>query len=178
MVPRALAAVLLLVAAAPARGGSFANFESGHVRPLALSPGGGGGSPPFALTTCSVIAVVRLPESSTAAYTTEPSELAASARGASPKSCTIASGASPAPSASNTHTSARPTPGAVSCGPPAGSAAKRFCPRRAAVTKARAWPLPAKTMSRGSSPTRSVRATRERVTSDGSISTTLTLSER
>jgi len=40
MVPRALAAVLLLVAAAPARGGSFANFESGHVRPLALSPGG------------------------------------------------------------------------------------------------------------------------------------------
>src|SRR5437763_1187277 len=46
-----------------------------------VEPGGGGGSPPFALTTCSVIAVVRLPESSTAAYTTEPSELAASARG-------------------------------------------------------------------------------------------------
>src|SRR2546430_1125695 len=41
MVPRALAAVLLLVVAGPARGGSFANFESGHVRPLALSPGGG-----------------------------------------------------------------------------------------------------------------------------------------
>ncbi|TMB49214.1 MAG: hypothetical protein E6J56_23665, partial [Deltaproteobacteria bacterium] len=40
MVPRALATVLLLVAAAPAGGGSFANFESGHVRPLALSPGG------------------------------------------------------------------------------------------------------------------------------------------
>src|SRR5881227_3488666 len=40
MVPRALATVLLLVAAAPAGGGSFANFESGHARPLALSPGG------------------------------------------------------------------------------------------------------------------------------------------
>ena len=40
MVPRALAAVLLLVVAGPARCGSFANFESGHVRPLALSPGG------------------------------------------------------------------------------------------------------------------------------------------
>src|ERR1043166_6943479 len=37
---RALVVVLLLVAASPAGGGSFVNFESGHVRPLALAPGG------------------------------------------------------------------------------------------------------------------------------------------
>ncbi|TMA57360.1 MAG: hypothetical protein E6J75_07815 [Deltaproteobacteria bacterium] len=80
--------------------------------------------------------------------------------------------------ASKTQTSPRPVPSVVSCGPPAGSLAKRFWPRRAAVMKARSWLLPANTMSRGSSPTSSVRTTRERVTSAGSISTMLTLSER
>ena len=36
----ALAASLVLAAGAPARAQSFVNFESGHVRPLALAPGG------------------------------------------------------------------------------------------------------------------------------------------
>src|SRR5438128_1117256 len=40
MVARVLAVLAVLVAAASARGGSFVNFESGHVRPLALSPAG------------------------------------------------------------------------------------------------------------------------------------------
>src|SRR5947208_16045882 len=102
-----------------------------------VEPAGGGGSPPLLVTTCSVIAVVRLPDSRTAAYTTVPSGLAASARGVSPNNCTIASGAPPAPSAAKTHTSARPTPGAVTLGPPAASATERVGPGRAAVTKAR-----------------------------------------
>src|SRR5262245_28590770 len=57
--------------------------------------------------------------------------------------------------ASNTQTSARGIPGVVSCGSPG-----RFCPRWAAVMKARLPPVLANTMSRGSSPTRSVRVTR------------------
>ena len=44
--------------------------------------------------------------------------------------------------------------------------------------KARVPPVPPNTMSRGSSPVRSVRTTRERLASVGSISTMLTLSER
>ena len=40
MVARVLAVLAVLVAAASARAGSFVNFESGHVRPLALSPVG------------------------------------------------------------------------------------------------------------------------------------------
>ncbi len=40
MVARVLAVLAVLVAAASARAGSFVNFESGHVRPLALSPAG------------------------------------------------------------------------------------------------------------------------------------------
>ena len=147
-----------------------------------MEPGGGGGRPPLAATTCSVTVVVRFPESSTAANTTPPSGLAASARGVSPKSCTIVSGVPPSAAprlfALNTHTSARPTPAVVTCGPPAGSLEKRFCPRRAQVMKARSCPLPANTMSRGSSPTSSVCVTRERVGSVGSTSTMLTLSER
>jgi hypothetical protein len=89
----------------------------------------------------------------------------------------IASGVPPSAApglfASNAHTSARPTPGVVSCGSPG-----RFWPRCAEVMKARPWLLPAKTMSRGSSPTSSVLTTCERVTSVGSMSTMLTLSER
>ena len=65
---------------------------------------------------------------------------------------------------SKTHTSARGTPGVVSCGSPApGTLAiegsVRCCPRWAGVMKARAGE-PANTISRGSSPTSSVRATR------------------
>jgi DNA-binding beta-propeller fold protein YncE len=37
---RIAACLLVALAALPARGGNFTNFESGHVRPLALSPGG------------------------------------------------------------------------------------------------------------------------------------------
>src|SRR5947207_2928444 len=40
-----------------------------------VDPGGGGGRPPFALTTCSVMLVVWLPDAKTAAYTTDPSGL-------------------------------------------------------------------------------------------------------
>ena len=61
---------------------------------------------------------------------------------------------------------------------PVMSCSASCCPWRAVVMKARLPPLPAKTMSHGSSPTRSVRFTRERVTSAGSISTMLMLSER
>ena len=64
---------------------------------------------------------------------------------------------------SNTQTSARGMPGVVSCGSPApGTLAMegsvRCWPRCAVVMKARCG-LPAKTMSRGSSPTSSVRTT-------------------
>ena len=75
--------------------------------------------------------------------------------------------------ASKAQTSARPIPGVVSCGSPG-----RFCPRWAQVMKARLRPVPAKTTSRGSSPTSSVRVTRESVTLVGSTSTMLTLSDR
>ena len=75
--------------------------------------------------------------------------------------------------ASKAHTSARPTPAVVSWGSPG-----RFWPRWAHVMKARLCALPANTRSRGSSPTSSVRTTRERVTSVGSTSTMLTLSDR
>ena len=72
--------------------------------------------------------------------------------------------------ASNTHTSARPMPSVVSCGSPG-----RFCPRCAAVMNARLPPVPAKTMSRGSSPTSNVCVTRGGL---APTSTTLTLSDR
>src|SRR5256885_4003725 len=100
-----------------------------------VEPGGGGGRPPLAATTCSVIVVVRFPESSTAANTAPPSGLAASARGGSPKSCTIASGvppsAAPGVFALNTHTPARPPPAVGTPGPPARALGNRFRPRRA-----------------------------------------------
>ena len=77
----------------------------------------------------------------------------------------------PVASESKTQTSARPTEGVVSCGSPG-----RFCPRWAAVMKARERSGPAKTMSRGSSPTRSVRWTKPPL---APVSfTTLMLSER
>ena len=107
-----------------------------------------------------------------------PSGVAASARGVSPNSSTIVSGAPSAArsAASNTHTSARGVPGVLSA---AGTEAGRFCPRRAVVTKARVKAPstcgPAKTTSRGSSPTSSVRTTRG---GSAATSTTLTLSER
>jgi hypothetical protein len=74
---------------------------------------------------------------------------------------------------SNTHTSARPTPGVVSCG-----SRPVFCPRCAVVIKARWRSGPANTMSRGSSPTSRVRTTRPRGPSPRRRSTMLTLSER
>jgi hypothetical protein len=104
-----------------------------------------------------------------------PSALAASARAASALRLTMATGLpfkeSSSPAASNTQTSARPVPGAVSvaelnCG--------WFGPRNAAETNARLRPVPANTMSRGSSPTSSVRSTR----GVPSSRTTLTESER
>src|SRR5262245_46331515 len=151
------------------------------IRPVAGAPGvdplGGGGRPTPPLTVACVIVVVWVPESNTAAYTIDPSGDLASARGVSPRSVSTPSGvpprAAPRLSALNDHTSARPTPAVVSCGSPG-----RFCPRCAQVMKARFPELPAKRMSRGSSPTSRVRVTRERVTSVGSISTMLTLSER
>src|SRR4051812_26178627 len=73
--------------------------------------------------------------------------------------------------ASNTQTSARPTPAVVSFGSEGASG-----PGWAGVRKARFFDGPAKTMSRGSSPTHSVRVTRG---ADGLLtSTTLTLSDR
>ena len=110
-----------------------------------------------------------------------PSGVAASARGVSPNSSMIVSGvppsAAPRSAASKTHTSARGVPGVVSA---AGTDAGRFWPRRAVVMKARgegavASVGPAKTMSRGSSPTSSVRTTRG---GSAPTSTMLTLSDR
>src|SRR5262245_42063488 len=128
--------------------------------------------------------MVPLPDLKAAAYTVPPSVLTASARGVSLNSVTMRSGtppsALPGALASNTHTSARPTPGVVSCGSPApGTAASdgavRCCPRCAVVMNARPAPGPANTMSRGSSPTSSVRTTRG---GSDATSTTLTLSDR
>src|SRR5262249_21261373 len=108
----------------------------------------------------SLIDVVRFPEWNTAAYTRVPLAFAASARGVSPKNVTFVSGAPPrlVPRfvASNTQTSARPRPSVVRSvgGTPL------FCPRCAVVMKARFPPIPAKTMSRGSSPTSRGRTTR------------------
>lgn len=86
--------------------------------------------------------VVRLPERKIPAYTREPSPVTASARGASPNSVRVAAGspcgAVPSTAASNTHTSARPTPEVVSAG-----CTGLFCPRCAVVTKARPRPGPA-----------------------------------
>ena len=73
--------------------------------------------------------------------------------------------------ASNTQTSARPIPAVVR----SLSGTPLFCPRCAVVMKARLPPEPANTMSRGSSPTRSVRVTRG---GTEPTSTMLTLSER
>jgi hypothetical protein len=135
-------------------------------------------------TLPSETTVVWLPENRTPAYTVLPLGLTASARGVSPNSVMIRSGVPPSvlPSAagSNTQTSARPTPAVMSCGSPApGTPAMlawtRCCPRCAVVTNARCG-LPANTMSRGSSPTSSVRTTRG---FRGAVtSTTLMLSER
>ena len=75
-------------------------------------------------------------------------------------------------SASKTQTSARLTPGVVSWG-----SYGTFWPRWAVVMKARLFPGPPKTMSRGSSPTSRVRTTRPLFPSWVSA-TTLTLSER
>ena len=108
-----------------------------------------------------------------------PSGDTANARGVSPKHSMIESGVPPSAAprllASYDHTSARGVPSVVRLG---GTEPGTFWPRRAVVMKARLKPLPAKTMSRGSSPTSSVRVTCERVTSVGSTSTMLTLSER
>jgi hypothetical protein len=135
----------------------------------------GGGSPPWPLTSRSLITVVRLPDSNAAAYTVAPSGATASARGVSANSAITVSGVPPsdAPSraASNTQTSARPTPGVVSCG-----SRPVFWPRCAVVMNARRPPGPAKAMSRGSSPTSRVRTTWARC---GTLtSTMLTLSDR
>ena len=128
--------------------------------------------------------VVWLPEWCTAAYTVLPSGVAARARGVSPRKVTMASGRPPRllprALASNTHTSARPTPALVSCGSPApGTPARpgslRCWPRRAVVMKARWRFAPANTMSRGSSPTSSVRTTRGGL---ALTSTMLTLSDK
>src|SRR5690348_3893359 len=74
-------------------------------------------SPPFG-TRPSPIAVVRLPDWKTAAYTVLPSGDTVSARGVSPNNVTMVDGVPPsvAPSdvASNTQTSARPMPAVVS----------------------------------------------------------------
>ena len=93
----------------------------------------------------------------------------------SPKSVSLVSGEPPSTLprfvTSNTQTSARPMPSVVK----SASGTPLFCPRCAVVMKARLPPGPANTMSRGSSPTRSVRTTR------GGLeltSTMLTLSER
>jgi hypothetical protein len=108
----------------------------------------------------------------------------ASARGVSAKKVRIRSGVPPnvVPRllASNTQTSARPTPCVVICGSPAPVTAEieasvRCWPRCAVVMNARVPPVPANTMSRGSSPTISVRTTRGGICER---STTLTLSER
>ncbi len=118
-----------------------------------------------------------------AAYTREPSAVTASARGVSPAKVRMASGVPPSVVprlvASKTQTSARGTPAVVSCGSPAPgtaaiSVAVRCCPRCAVVMNARSWLVPAKTMSLGSSPTRSVRVTRGGV---DPTSTMLMLSE-
>ncbi len=104
-----------------------------------------------------------------------PSGLAASARGVSPNSVITVRGAPPsvAPGslASNTQTSARPIPDVVR----SASGTAVFCPRCAVVMNARLWPGPAKTRSRGSSPTSSVRTTLGGL---ADTSTTLTLSDR
>ena len=81
---------------------------------------------------------------------------------------------------SNTQTSAREMLGDVIWGSPAPvtpaiEASVRCWPRCAVVMNARESPVPAKTMSRGSSPTSSVRTTRA---GEAVTSTMLTLSER
>ena len=87
-------------------------------------------------TVPSPTVVVRLPEWKMPAKTFDPSALTASARGVSPKSFTTVSGVPPSVEprlvASKTHTSARPTPGVVSC-----ASKPMFWPRCAVVTKAR-----------------------------------------
>src|SRR5581483_7461654 len=85
-----------------------------------VEPGGFGGRPPLLVTAGSVMVVVWFPEWNAAAYTVAPFGLTASARGVSAKSFTTDSGTPPGvfPGfvASNTQTSARPTPAVVSWG--------------------------------------------------------------
>ena len=151
---------------------------SGAGLPSALTLGPGtppAASPPLG-TMNSCTTVERFPEWNAAAYTREPSGVAASARGVSLKRVTIFSGLPPSEVprllASKTQTSARPTPGVVNCG-----SNGTFCPRWAAVMKARLFHGPAKTMSRGSSPTSSVRTT-EPARPSALCRTMLTLSDR
>src|SRR5262245_6530951 len=133
-------------------------------------------------TTFSSIAVVRLPEWNAATNTVVPS--VARPRGVSAKNERMRTGlpptAVPGVVASKTQTSARPTPSVASWGSPAPGtpeieASVRCWPRCAVLMKARFPPVPANTMSRGSSPTSSVRETRGGV---AARSTMLTLSER
>jgi hypothetical protein len=127
-------------------------------------------------TAICEIAVVSLPDVKSDTNTLLPSGETPMLPGLSPNSVTMPTRLpprlSPRFSASKTQTSARPMPSiwvsfAVSSG--------WFCPRRAAVMNARRWFGPAKTTSRGSSPTSSVRTTRGGV---AATSTTLTLSDR
>src|SRR5579862_9353933 len=142
----------------------------------------GNGNPPLLKppsgTAPSLMAVVRLPEWKTAAYTVLRSGLTASARGVSPNSTTgvpptgVPPREVPRLVVSNTQTSARPMPEVVR----SESGTPLFWPRCAHVMKARSTPpVPANTMSRGSSPTSNVC-----VTCGGLVltSTMLTLSER
>ena len=74
----------------------------------------------WAAKALSVMLIVWLPVWNPAAYTVWPSVLTASARGVSEKRLTMVSGSPPSEAprfcVSKTHTSARPTPGVVSCG--------------------------------------------------------------
>ena len=152
----------------------------GDTEPLALVHGVLGWKP--SQTSGSITTEVWLPVLNPATYTVLRSGLTASARGVSVKKLMILTGVPPSvpPSCagSNTQTSARGTDGVVSCGSPApatpaSDGSVRCWPRCAVVMNAR-FDAPAKTMSRGSSPTSRVRATcgvPVRVT-------TLTLSER
>src|SRR5690349_11612564 len=96
-----------------------AKLVFGAGRPPGPDPHGGALAPP-SHTCVSLSAVVRFPESNTAAYTLVPSGLTARARGVSPKSVMTLTGLPsrlvPRFAGLNTHTSARPTPCVVSDG--------------------------------------------------------------
>ena len=133
-------------------------------------------------TTSVSTGAVWLPDLKVPTYRVLLSGLTASARGVSAKKVMMRCGrppsAAPRLSGLNTQTSERPTLGVVSCaspapGTPASDGSVRCWPRWAVVMKALAGE-PAKTTSRGSSPTSRVRTTRGvplRLT-------TLTLSDR